>query len=215
MVVYFLLLSITAFFAYLIGSIGTLRLAGQFVFHRNLTRLGTGNVWISNFRRLYKLTGFVKLALVEIVKDIVPILIGGLLLSLRGQGEVGRAFAGFCVVLARLWPVFNRFNGCHAAVALSVAGLLISPSVGIATAAVCAAGIWFSRYLSLGTMIGAVLMIITSILVVENPLSMALLIGTAALVILRHLPSLLRINRGEEERLSFKEDLTYKLDERF
>ena len=59
------------------------------------------------------------------------------------------------------------------------------------------------------------MMIITSILVVENQLPMLLLIGCAALVIVRHLPALLRISRGQEERLSFKKDLTYKLDSKF
>ena len=125
------------------------------------------------------------------------------------------AFAGFVVVLARLWPLFNRFNGCHACVALAVAGAVVNPSVGIAAAVVSAGGIWFSRYLTVGAVLGAIIMIITSILVVDNPLSMALLIGSAALVLVRHIPALLRVMRGEEERLSFKEDLTYKLDQKF
>jgi hypothetical protein len=64
-------------------------------------------------------------------------------------------------------------------------------------------------------MLGAVMMIITSILVVESRLSMNLLIACAALVVVRHLPALLRISRGQEERLSFQEDLTYKLDSKF
>ena len=59
MFVYILLLSITAFFAYTIGSIGTLRAAGQFVFHRNLSRLGRGNLFISNFRRIYGVPGVI------------------------------------------------------------------------------------------------------------------------------------------------------------
>ena len=215
MLLYFLLLSITAFFAYTIGSIGTQRVAGRFVFHRNLHRLGTGGVWISNFKRLFGYGGFVKLTLVEVVKDLIPILLGGLLLSLRGKMEAGLAFAGMCMVMGRLWPVFNRYNGCHGCVALAVAGAVIEPSVGIAAAAVCAAAVWFTRYLTLGAVLGAVIMIITSILVVENELSMALLIFSAALVIVRHLPALRRLTRGGEERISFKEDLTYKLDSKF
>ena len=215
MFLYVLLLSVIAFFAYTIGSIGTLRVAGRFVFRRNLSRLGRGNLFISNFRRLFGIPGVIKLTLVEIVKDLLPILIGSLILGLRGQAEVGRAFAGFCMLMGRLWPVFNRYNGCHGCVALAVAGALIEPSVGAAAALVCAATIWFSRYLSLGAALGAVIMIISSILVVEARLPMLLLIGCAVLVLVRHLPALLRITRGEEERVSFKEDLTYKLDSRF
>ena len=87
MLVYFLLLSITAFVAYTIGSIGTLRVAGRYVFHRNLSRLGRGNLFISNFRRLFGVGGVIKLALTEIVKDLLPILLGSLLLGLKGQAE--------------------------------------------------------------------------------------------------------------------------------
>ena len=215
MFLYILLLSIVAFFAYTIGSIGTQRVAGRFVFRRNLSRLGKGNVWISNFKRLFGYGGFVKLTLVEIVKDLIPILLGGLFLGLRGQAEVGRAFAGVCLMMGRLWPVFNRYNGCHGCVALALVGAMIEPSVGIAAAVVCAAGIWFTRYISLGAVLGAIIMIITSILVVDNDLALSLLIFSAALMIVRHLPAILRILRGQEERLSFKEDLTYKLDSKF
>ena len=215
MLLYFLLLSLTAFFAYTIGSLGTLRIAGRYVFHRNLGRLGRGNLFVSNFRRIFGIPGVIKLTLVEIVKDLLPILIGSLLLGLKGQAEVGRAFAGFCMLMGRLWPVFNRFSGCHGCVALAVAGALIEPSVGAAAAVVCAATVWFSRYVSLGAVLGAVIFIITGVLMVDNPLTMPLLIGCAVLVIVRHLPALLRIIRGAEERLSFQEDLTYKLDAKF
>ena len=82
MLLYVLLLSLIAFISYTIGSIGTLRVAGQFVFHRNLSRLGRGNLFISNFRRLFGIKGVIKLALVEIVKDLLPILFGSLILGL-------------------------------------------------------------------------------------------------------------------------------------
>ena len=71
MIVYWILLLITAFLAYTIGSISTMRVASRFVFRRNLRRLGTGSVWISNFKRLYGYWGFAKLLLVEVVKDLI------------------------------------------------------------------------------------------------------------------------------------------------
>ena len=212
---YILLLSVTALFAYAISSVSTLRFAGLFVFRAPLERLGSGNVWFSNFRRIYKVPGFLKLLAVELVKALLPILLGGLLLSLKGKGDVGRAFAGFCVMMGRLWPVFNRFRGCHGCVALALIGALVSPSVGIAAAAVCVAVIGFTRYLSLGAIAAALITVVTSVLVVDDRLCMLLLIGCALLVLVRHIPAMRRLARGTEERLSFKTDLTYKLDSRF
>jgi glycerol-3-phosphate acyltransferase PlsY len=215
MIAYWILLLITAFFAYTIGSISTMRLASAFVFRQNLRRLGTGDVWLSNFRRIHGPLGFAKLLLVELVKDLLPILLGSLLLSFKGHADAGRAFAGFCVMMGRLYPVFNRFRGCHGSVALVVAALCVDVSVGIAAAAVIAAVSWFARYLSLGAVAGALVVIITAILVVDVNIVMILCILIAGLVIFKHIPAMIRLGNQQEERLSLKEDLTYKLDNKF
>lgn len=90
MIVYWLLLLPTALVAYVFGSMDSLVLASNFVFRQNLRRLGQGNRWLSNFRRIYGIPGFIKLLLVEVVKDLLPILIGGWLLGIKGHADVGR-----------------------------------------------------------------------------------------------------------------------------
>ena len=81
MILYWFLLLITAALSYGIGSLSTMLLASKYVFRTRLRSLGTGNVWFSNFRRIYGIGGFIKLLIVELVKDVIPILIGGLLLG--------------------------------------------------------------------------------------------------------------------------------------
>ena len=125
---------------------------------------------------------------------------------------MGRAFAGFCLMMGRLYPVFNRFRGGHGSVALVMAALCVDVSVGIAAAVIIAAVDWFSRYLCLGAAAGALVVIITAILVVEERLLMTLCIFIALLVILKHIPAIVRVVNQKEERLSFREDITYKLD---
>ena len=122
MSIYWLLLGITAILAYFFGSMDTMVLASNFVFHHNLLRLGDHTRWISNFRRLFGIEGFFKLLTVELVKDAIPILAGSLLLGIRGHADVGRAFAGFVLVLGRLWPALYGFRGSHASIAMIVAG---------------------------------------------------------------------------------------------
>lgn len=214
MLVYWLLLLLTAALAYLMGSLDTLVIASNFVFRRSLRRLGSGNIWLSNFRRIFGVPGFIKLLLVELVRDILPILIGGWLLASKGHSEVGRAFAGFCLVLGRLYPVFYGFKGSHASICMVVAGLFISSSVGIATALFLAGLIWFTRYISLGTIGAAVIYIATSMLLVDNNLTMLLCIFTGALVLIKHIPAMSRLLNGREEKLSFEEDISYKFDEK-
>ena len=115
---YYLLLIITAIIAYSFGSLSTLTISSMYVFRKNLRKLGKGNTWLSNFRRVYGIGGILKLLLVELVKDIVPIIIGGLLLSIKGHGDIGRLFAGFCVIVGRQWPMFYDFKGGYATVCI-------------------------------------------------------------------------------------------------
>lgn len=213
MSIYWLLLGLTAIAAYLFGSMDTMVLASNFVFHRNLLRLGDHSSWISNFRRLFGIKGFFKLLAVEAVKDIIPIIVGSLLLGIRGHADVGRVFAGFVLVLGRLFPVFYGFRGSHATVAMIAAGFAAGTSVGAAAMIAAAGVIVVTRYLSLGTVAGAVVLVMVSVLAVDDALILRLALFTAALVLLKHIPALIRFVRRTEPRLSLEEDITYKLDE--
>ena len=215
MIVYWLLLLPTALVAYVFGSMDTMVLASNFVFRQNLRRLGQGNRWLSNFRRLYGIPGFIKLALVEVIKDLLPILIGGWLLGIKGHAEVGRAFACFCLVLGRLYPVFYNFKGSHAGIALVVGAFTLNSSVGGAALVVLALVTWFGRYLSLGAVAAAAVAMMVSVLVVDGDLVLRLLAFSAGLILFKHIPALIRIVQGREFRFSLEEDITYKLDERF
>ena len=215
MIVYWLLLLPTALVAYIFGSMDTMVLASNFVFRQNLRRLGQGNRWLSNFRRLYGVPGFIKLALVEVIKDLLPILIGGWLLGIKGHADVGRAFACFCLVLGRLYPVFYDFKGSHAGIALVVGAFTLNSSVGAAALVVLALVTWFGRYLSLGAVAAAAVAMMVSVLVVDGDLVLRLLVFSAGLILFKHIPALIRIVQGREFRYSLEEDITYKLDERF
>ena len=117
---YWLFSILTAALAYCFGNLDTMAIASNFVFRTNLRRLGKNNAWLSNFYRVYGIKGFLKLALVELVKDAIPLLIGGWLFSSGKNSEVGHALAAFCLVLGRMYPVLSGFRGSYAAAALCV-----------------------------------------------------------------------------------------------
>ena len=213
MSIYWLLLGLTAIIAYLFGSMDTMVLASNFIFRRNLLRLGDHSSWLSNFWRLFGIKGFFKLFVVEIIKDAIPIVIGSLLLGIRGHADVGAAFAGFVLVVGRLFPVFYGFRGSHATVAMIAAGFAAGTSVGAAAMIAAVGVIAVTRYLSLGTVAGAVVLVMVSVLAVDDSLILRLALFTAALVLVKHIPAMIRFVRRAEPRLSLKEDITYKLDE--
>ena len=198
MTAYWILLLITAFLAYLAGSLRSVVIASNFVFRRSLLRLGRGNVWFSNFRRLYGLRGFIELGLVELVKDLLPLLIGGWLLGIKDHALAGRAFAGFCLLLGALYPVFYGFKGGHGLAPLVLGALCVNTSLG-----------------SAGSLAGALALIAASALVVDDRTAMLLCILSGCLMIFKHLPALARLLTGREEKFSLEEDISYKFDEKF
>ena len=212
---YYLLLIITAVLAYGFGSLNTLTIASLYVYRKNLRKLGRGNVWLSNFRRIYGFGGILVLLLVELVKDILPIVIGGLLLGIKGHGDIGRLFAGFCVIVGRQWPLFYDLKGGFATVAIVVTAFFADLSVGFAALAAAALVIWLTKYISLGSVAAAVVMLITVLLVVEQRLVLYLTLAILLVVIARSIPSVIRMFQGKELRISLQKDLSYKFDSKF
>lgn len=213
--IYTVLLIIIAVIAYGCGSMSSVVIASNFVFHVNLRRLGTGSSALSNFRRIYGVKGFVKLLLVELVRDILPILIGGLLMGIKGPAAVGRAFAGFCLVMGRLYPVFYDLKGSHAIICMLVVMAFVNFSGALAVLLFVALGIWLTKYVSLGAVAGAAVMCIASLLLVDDPLVMKLALFAGLAVLVRHIPAVSRMLSGRETKLSFEEDISYKLDNKF
>lgn len=213
--IYTVLLIIIAVIAYGCGSMSSVVIASNFVFHVNLRRLGTGSSALSNFRRIYGAKGFVKLLLVELVRDILPILIGGLLMGIKGQVAVGGAFAGFCLVMGRLYPVFYDLKGSHAIICMLVVMAFVNFSGALAVLLFVVLGIWLTKYVSLGAVAGAAVMCIASLLLVDDPLVMKLALFAGLAVLVRHIPAVSRMLSGRETKLSFEEDISYKLDNKF
>ena len=213
--IYTVLLIIIAVIAYGIGSMSSVVIASNYVFHVNLRRLGTGSSALSNFRRIYGAKGFVKLLLVELVRDILPILIGGLLMGIKGQAAVGRAFAGFCLVMGRLYPGFYDLKGSHAIICMLVVMAFVNFSGALAVLLFVVLGIWLTKYVSLGAVAGAAVMCIASLLLVDDPLVMKLALFAGLAVLVRHIPAVSRMLSGRETKLSFEEDISYKLDNKF
>ena len=62
---------------------------------------------------------------------------------------------------------------------------------------------------------GTLVLVVASLLLVDNDLVLKLIFIAAGLIFFKHLPAISRMLNGREFRLSFEEDITYKLDQKF
>ncbi len=212
---YWIFSILTAVFAYVIGSLSSLIISSNFVFRRDLRRFGKGGAFVSNFQRVFGWKGAVKLLLVELILDILPILLGGFLFGLTKHAIVGRALAGFCLVMGRMWPAIYELRGGPGLVAMTVAAFFVSPPIGFAVLLVSGIVAAATRYLSLGTLAGAVALFATALLSLDDRLAIRLCVFIALAVIVRHIPAIIRLINKKEEKISLEEDISYKFDEKF
>lgn len=214
MISYILLLLAAAFISYFLGSMSTQAIASVFVFKRNIMRMGRGNLWLSNFMRVYGIGGFLLLLVVELIRDALAVGIGMLLLSIKGHPEAGAAFAGFCLVMGRLWPIFYNLRGSTAVICAIVAGLFTNMPVGAVTAVVAVVTLAVWRYMDLTAVASAAAMIVVSLIVINDDTVMTVAVLTGAAILLRHVGRIKKILLGQTEKLSFRQDLSYKFDEK-
>ena len=213
--IYWVLTILTAAFAYAMGNLNSSIVASNLIFHADLRKLGTGSAALSNFRRIYGIKGAIKLLLVELVIDLLPILIAGWLFGIKDHAVVGRAFAGFCLVMGSVYPALYELHGGHGILALIVAACCVYFSMGFTILVLVLALIWFTRYMSLTVLAGAATMIAGALLLIDDRLAMFLCIFTGIAVIVKHIPAISRLSAGKETKISFKEDINYKFDEKF
>ena len=188
MILYWFLLLLIAIVAYGIGSMSTMVIASNYVFRTSLRALGRGNLWLSNFRRIYGTWGWVRLLLVELVKDSLPILFGSLLLGFKGHADVGRRLRGH---VRRPWaavPAFYDFKGSHATLCLVTLGLW-----GHAVRRHRHGGGRPRRGARheislLGTLIATLIYVAVTVLMVDNDLCTKIMLIAAGLVFFKHIP---------------------------
>ena len=87
------LLCVVALISYSFGSLSTSILTSHIYFHENILNYSRDNVGITRFMKHHGWKGVAVLLIVEALKVIIPVLIGGLLMLIVDHADVGYAFA--------------------------------------------------------------------------------------------------------------------------
>ena len=189
--------------AYLIGSIPFSYLIVKLVAHKDVRRVGSGNVGATNaMRAAGKKAGVIAL-LLDLAKGIVAVLIARRI----GAPPVLVGAAAVAAMLGHCYPVWLGFQGGKG-VATSAGALgALAPSALILALAAFAVVVAWKRYVSLGSIVAAALFPLCIWIAQRlgweerEPwmlLSAALI---ALIVIVKHRPNLERMRQGIEPRL--------------
>ena len=198
---------IVALLAYFIGSISFSVIFSRKFAGFDVREKGSGNAGTTNVLR----TAGTKLALLtllcDILKGVVAILIAFIASEIWRDvdGTLLKYLAGFFAILGHTFPIFFEFRGGKGvATALGVL-ITLNWKIGLICLIFAVIIIAFTKMVSVGSILAAVLYPILTIFMSDFKFSTVLVsVFIALLVIFNHRENLKRIKNGTENKLSFK-----------
>ena len=203
MTVPFLLeLAVVSMLAYLIGGLPFGYWFVKLRLGKDIRTMGSGNIGATNVHRAAGGTAGVIVLLLDILKGWLAVFIASV--TTHGNG-VAIALAAVAVLLGHCYPVFLNFKGGKAVACFIGAFGFISPLTLLLTAVVFLIAAGSSRYVSLGSIVGAALYPVIFWYLIHPllPLFYAS-IAAAVLIIYRHRSNIVRLRSGTEPPFSLR-----------
>lgn len=191
-------LVLTAVIGYLLGSVNSSLVIGKF-YGIDVRTHGSGNAGVTNTLRTLGKTAALLVLVGDVLKGVLSCIIGNYILK-----DTGTIVAGAFAIIGHNWPLYFGFKGGK--------GVLTSFSViayidwKLALISLCAFIIIvaITRYVSLGSIVGAITLPIATILFKRSIEVTIFTILLGLLVIIKHRSNIERLINGTEAKLGEK-----------
>ena len=208
-----LMLALTAIIGYIMGSVNGSIIVSRFLFGSDVRRQGSGNAGLTNFYRTYGVIA------IDVLKGVLGTLIGGLLLNLAAPAgfeaeftDVGRLVATFCVILGHVFPILYGFKGGKGILTGVSCVFVVDYHAAIIALVIFAIVVVATHYVSLGSVLSTLSVPVTLLANGFSGICMILTIVSVALIVIKHAENISRLIHHKEPKISFKKDLSHKLD---
>jgi acyl phosphate:glycerol-3-phosphate acyltransferase len=169
---------------------------------RDIRTMGSGNIGATNVQRTAGTKAGIAVLFLDILKGFLAVWLAA---QLTHDNSSAVAFAACAVMLGHCYPVFLGFKGGKAVACFIGAFAFITPLALVATTIVFILVVAVSRYISLGSIIGALVFPFT-VWFFEHASGeiVAASIYASLLVLFRHKSNIARLRAGKENVFSFK-----------
>lgn len=186
--------------AYLVGSLPFGYIMSKMLLKTDIRNHGSGNIGATNVLRVAGWRYALPVFILDALKGFVAVLLARAVSDL----PVVYLAAGLLAMLGHSFPLYLKFKGGKAAA--TGIGVLAALSGWVLFVLVVSAGIivGITRYVSLGSIIGSILVPLTFLLLGYDWPYILFGVGVAALVVLRHKDNIKRLLAGTESKLGQK-----------
>ncbi len=200
---------LAAALGYLLGAIPFGLMIGRATRGIDLRDYGSHRTGATNALRTLGARAAAVVLICDVAKGVAAVLLARVLFAADPQVEWAAAIAGFAAIVGHKWSVFNRFTGGRG-VATSTGALgAMSIWTVVILVPVVFGIMWRSRYVSLGSVSGALLApVITAALWYFGVASLPAVVYALAagvLVTVAHADNIARLRAGTERKIGQKE----------
>lgn len=187
--------------SYLIGAIPFGVIIARSFYHADIRQMGSRNTGATNvWRSLGWKPGLVTLVL-DILKGAVPVLI----CRARWPGMPMLAVvAGLAAIIGHNWSVFLMGSGGKGVATSTGVFLALLPVEGCAAIVTFLVFFLMTKHVSVGSMAGAVALLITCLIRQHPPIVDAVVLLASAMILIKHIPNMKRLARGEEPKVPMR-----------
>ena len=188
---------VAAAISYLLGSIPNGLILGKAVWGVDLRQHGSKNIGATNAWRTIGKAGGISIFALDFLKGAISAYLG---LHLGGS-ELAGVLCGILAIAGHSWSVFLAFKGGKGvATGLGVIAALM-PEVTLIVFAVWFAIVYFTGYVSLGSIVGAALVPILTLFFGLHTEFLILGLIAAVFIIYRHKSNIERLLKGTESKI--------------
>ncbi len=183
---------------YFVGAIPFALLLTRRTGGTDLRRAGSGNVGAANVLRVANIPLAVSVMVLDVGKGCAVVLLA------RGLGASDATLAAVAAaaVAGHVFPVWLRFRGGKGVATASGVFWVLAPEATALALVAFTGVVWLTRYVSLGSMVAAVVLAAAVYFKGEAPATVVCAAGVAALVLYRHRANMVRLHAGRERRIS-------------
>lgn len=193
---------LTVLISYFVAAINPAIIISKIVLKQDIRELGSKNAGTTNSIRIMGKKWGALVFVLDLLKVVVSYLVLMLVFNIASMpfGSVSKSLYMLASVLGHVFPVYYGFKGGKGVAVYLMTALLIDYKAALVCIVVGVILILLSRWVSLGSICGTILLVIISIFMDTNFNAIILAI-TTAVVVVKHKSNIQRIIAGKENKL--------------
>ena len=197
-------LLLTVVIGYFLGNLNGAFIMYNLLTHEDIRKSGSGNAGLTNFMRQFGPGKGIWVLLIDIGKAVASCLIGKALFAPLGMPMEGLMFGALAVSLGHDFPALLGFHGGKGIVCGFSVALCADWRCALIILAVFAICLYFTRYVSLSSILGAAAFCVGfAVLHWQEPLVAVIGVLIGLLAIFMHRSNIKRLLAGTEKKATF------------